>query len=514
MTVGTEKIKDLIIALVKAIKAHQMYGFSHPSFRTFFSTLQQKMKDTLDQSGFLEFQVEKFSINYEHLLVYEETDKDTSIAFRFFRDGIRAITFSEGLTPDELLQFVARIGAAARDQDLALTLWECNFSHINFYVVEEEDESLSYTIPEIPVFNIDYDAHVRDILTLERIDLTRPMDASLNGTDLASLQASIAAQNKTDLESAINTMLFCLADQVTPEISNSLLELLGQCITLCDFGNACRIIQALKDMPELKVVARFETEKIILGFRDIPDQIDERQFNDFLRFIAFFSPAAVPHLITMSTGIKNEKRAKTFLTQIARLAQGDLKLIYPFLDSSNRQEVINAIALIGLMRQSEALVKLRSFSNHTEPLVRIALIEALFNLGEPSAILPFVDDPEPAVRIHSLQALTAAQYRRAYKFLQQRLQSKDFLDREIAEQRELVTCLVSVGETHLVTRFLGRLLFKWLLFGRKKYRIMRKLAAYGLAQIGSEAARAILNQGARKSNRDIKQACMSALKES
>lgn len=514
MSAGTEKIRDLITALVKAIKAHQMYGFSHPSFRSFFTVLQQKMQATLDQSAFLEFQVEKFSINYDHLLVYEETDKDTSIAFRFFRDGIRAITFSEGLTPDELLQFVAKVGAAARDQDLALTLWECNFTHINFYVVEEEDESMSYTIPETPVFNIDYGAHVRDILTLERIDLTRPIDAALNGTELASLQASIAAQNKTDLESAINTMLFCLQFQMTPEISNSLLELLGHCITIGDFDHACRIVQALEGIPELKAIAHYETEKIILGFRDLIDQLDERPFNDFLRFIGFFSPAAVPYLISMSTGVKNEKRRQAILAQIARLAHGNLKLIYPFLDSPQQQEVINAIALIGLMRQSEALVKLRSFATHPEPLVRIALIEALFNLNEPTAILPFIDDPATAVRIHALQALTAAQYRRAYKFLQQRLKNKDFLARDIAEQRELVNCLVSVGETQSVTRFLGRLLFKWLLFGRKKYRIMRKLAAYGLAQIGTETARAILNQGARKSNRDIKQACLAALKES
>lgn len=515
MPLGSEeRVMELIMALVKAIKAHQMYGAQHPSFHGFFEPVVRKLSEYLDQIGLLEFQIEKFTILHDRRVVYEETEKDVSIAFRLFRDGIRDITFSEGLSAEELLQFITKISAAARDQDLALSLWESNFSHISFYVVEEEEETLTYAIPELPVYDINYGAHVRDILALERIDLVRPVDASLGGADLAALQSAVAAENNQDIASAIATLISCLRYQSSAEITGSLIELLEQCIDRRDFGNARRIVEALSACPDLKVIERFQSETVIIGFRDVPDQVDERGFNEFLGFIGLFSRITVPPLIIMSASVRNTERKQALRSRIAYLAQDDPELVHPFLLSPSIPELTNAIAILGLMHRSDVLERLRPLFVHPEPAVRSTVIEALFNLSEPASIMRFIDDLDPAVRIHALQALTASQYKRAFKPIQRRIQTKEFRLREIAEQREYITCLVGVGEPRKTIRFLEKVLFKWILFGAKRYRVMRKLAAYGLAQIGTDEALAILSIGRQKANRDIQQASLSALKGS
>ena len=60
---------------------------------------------------------------------------------------------------------------------------------------------------------------------------------------------------------------------------------------------------------------------------------------------------------------------------------------------------------------------------------------------------------------------------------------------------------------------LKKILFKWKLFGRRKYKIKRKLAAMALADLGSEEALNILQQGTKKRNKDIKLVCETALKQ-
>jgi hypothetical protein len=59
---------------------------------------------------------------------------------------------------------------------------------------------------------------------------------------------------------------------------------------------------------------------------------------------------------------------------------------------------------------------------------------------------------------------------------------------------------------------LKNLLFKRKWFGRKKYRVMRRLSAMSLSQIASKQALEILNKGMTKRDGDIRLACELALK--
>jgi len=507
-----ELVAEIIISLTKTIKAFQMYGISHPITKNFFIPFYQKIEEFLKNYKELSFRIERFTMLHSNLVVYEDKERDTSIAFKLFRDGIRNITFYEGLETDELFLFLETISQPLKEQDIALSLWECDFSHISFYVVEEE-ESLTYQIPETRIENIDYDTKITEMIQLEKLDMTKSIMPDLNPDELIILKSEISSDQKKEMQLlAINTLINFLNIEKSEEIINSLIELSEQCINNNDFYNARRIIHKLNAYPEFKIIERFENEVTILSFKNLPDTLNEKSFNEFIAFIGFFSKKTVPYLMTMISTVKRKERLESLRYRIAYICQDDPTPILPFLEDKNTTRLINAIAILGIMRLKETITYLRPLFYHAEPPVRMEVVTALAETNEPMVIFEFLNDTDPNVRIKVLQTLAQNRYPKIYPELLRRIKSREFPCLNFIEQKEFFNCLVVNGD-HTITKNLERFLFKWVLFGKANYRAIRKLAALALAQVGSEETLKILQKGIKKKNKEIKSACETALKQ-
>ena len=168
-----DEVDQIVIGFTKAFKALQMYGMNHSSFRGFYVPFYEKMAAFLKKYNQLAFVVEKFTMLQDNRVVYREKEMDLSIAFRLFKDGVRNIEFIAGLTSDELLLFLDVVSQPTKEYDVALGLWECNFTHITFYVVEET-EVLDYRVPDVPVEYVDYDEKLKQLILREKIDILVP----------------------------------------------------------------------------------------------------------------------------------------------------------------------------------------------------------------------------------------------------------------------------------------------------------------------------------------------------
>lgn len=508
-----EKIDDIMLALTKAVKAGQLYGMDHPSFRNFYTPFYQKLTDFLKMHNELNFEIEKFTFLHADRVVYEDKEKDINIAFRLFRDGVRNVGFTDGLTSDELLHLLEIISQSPKEQDIALSLWESDFTHINFYVVEEEEEVVDYRIPDLQVENIDYDATMNGIITKEKLDINAAIIPDLNFEELNSLRTEILNDEKRSiLPLAITTLTNFLNADKSQEVIDSLIELFEQCIDRRDFYNARIILHKFREYSDINVIGKLENETMIMGFVNLLNIPEDEIFNEFIEFLGLFSKKSIPNFLKIIASVGREDRLYAFRNQIASIAQGDPSYIAPLLQSENITTLINAIAILAIMGLKETTSLLEPIFEHPEPKVRTQIILALEHLAQPTLIAKFLDDPSSDIRIKALQALTKVKFPDIYPELLHRIQKKDFWDIDFAEQKEYFDCLVASGDDNL-TKMLKKILFKWLLFGRKKYRSMRNLAALSLAQIGNDEALEILRQGIRKQNRDIRHACEMALKE-
>uniref|UniRef100_A0A7V3VU69 HEAT repeat domain-containing protein n=1 Tax=candidate division WOR-3 bacterium TaxID=2052148 RepID=A0A7V3VU69_UNCW3 len=506
-------IQELGIDFIKAVKSAQIYQSNHPTFKNFFNQFYLNLKEYLKTNFEFTLQIDRYAIRYENRTIYEETEKDISIAFRLFKDGIREIKFSEGITEDELEIFLQVVSRSDREQDIALSLWECDFSHISFYVVEEEEEEkLAYSLPELPKLKIDYDEAVRGVLAKEKIDFADKISIELTPEELRSLETEISEiENQTAFNFVVPTLIDVIKNVKSKDILDSLGEILEICINNNDFYNANLIVNHLWNYMDINLIASIENEGMIMNFAPLIDTLDEQSFQDFIALVGFFSKKSIPYFIRIFKSINNETRLRMLMERLAYISQQDPEPVLEFLKVNDLKTLTNVIILLGLIKNPDAIVHLKNLIFHPSPLVRKALIEAFTEFNEAGAIVNFLDDKDMGVRIKALQAISKLKYPQIYQRLIKTIKQRSFLDLNYNEQKAYFDCLVANGNKRL-TRDLEKLLFKWVLFGRQRYLLKRQLSAQALARIGDARAIEILKKGLKKRNEDIRAVCETALK--
>jgi hypothetical protein len=506
-----DEIDQIILNFSRAFKALQMYGLTHASFRNFYFPLHEKLADFLKQNNELNLQVDQFTLLHDGRVVYREEEMDLSIAFRLFKDGIRRIQFICGLSSDELLLFLDVISQPVKDYDVALSLWECNFSYITFYVVEEE-EVLDYKIPDVPVQYVDYDEKLKQLILREKIDIDAVIIPDLKPEEVKNLMRSTTDEERASiLPMVIKTLTDFLRTDRSGEIIEGLIEILENCVNTKDFYNARRIAYKLRDYPEVNFIERFENATTILGFRDMLSVSKNELFNEFLAFIGFFSKKSIPFLMQLVPFTENADRLNALRHRIAYIAQDDTAPLADYLKNSDTDILINAIVILGIMKSSESAALLEPLFNHPSEMVRLEVIGALASIKSPEFIVRYMNDPSEEARIKALRLLSSLKYPQVYPVLLDNIMTKNFLNLNFAEQREYFNYLTANAD-HNLTGILKKLLYKRKWFGRKKYRTMRRLAANALAQIGTEETREVLKKGMDKRNQDIRSVCETALK--
>ena len=137
-------LRDLLRLLVKAQKGLRLYEANNAIAHRLEHELYAKLFAHLEEEGMFELTIQEFKILFAQDVVYEGSDRNDSLAFALFRDGIRRLSFHPGLEDQELHNFLSclnRAGAYSSEQDDLVTLfWEQDFKAIQYYAVEDLDK--------------------------------------------------------------------------------------------------------------------------------------------------------------------------------------------------------------------------------------------------------------------------------------------------------------------------------------------------------------------------------------
>ena len=137
----------LVGALAKAARAFTLYDPGNTLVRQFIGDYRAKA-DAATAQGPVTLEVKPFEMALGTEVVYREEDRERSLAFKLFRDGVRKLTFGRGVTVDELvrlLQILALrfVGIRQAEDDVVTLLRKAEFRGITFVAVEgyaPEDE--------------------------------------------------------------------------------------------------------------------------------------------------------------------------------------------------------------------------------------------------------------------------------------------------------------------------------------------------------------------------------------
>jgi hypothetical protein len=96
----------LLAALVRAARGVVLYDPGNAVVRQFLEDYRAKTRAALDRYGELSFEVRPFEMRVAGEVVYRDEDREKSIAFRLFRDGVRRLTLMPRVTWEELQQLL------------------------------------------------------------------------------------------------------------------------------------------------------------------------------------------------------------------------------------------------------------------------------------------------------------------------------------------------------------------------------------------------------------------------
>lgn len=136
LALDVKRVADWLSTLVKTVKATRLYLPNNPQLVRFQADLEARTWSCLKEIGDVPLVVQQFDFLFEGYSVYHNADRNDSLAFRFFADGVRGITVKEGLEAGELRSFLEVVRKAIDgpngQDDVVTLLWERDFRHIEY----------------------------------------------------------------------------------------------------------------------------------------------------------------------------------------------------------------------------------------------------------------------------------------------------------------------------------------------------------------------------------------------
>ena len=136
-------VKRVLTLLDKSAKSSRTYGTTNPVAQKFFQQLFECLTAHLTTYSKLAFLVQRSELYFNGEVVYrsEQDSSNESVAFKLYSDGIRELTFLEGLAAEDLSFLLDSLWDSLdpeeSDDDIVTRLWSKNLSTITLVTAEE-----------------------------------------------------------------------------------------------------------------------------------------------------------------------------------------------------------------------------------------------------------------------------------------------------------------------------------------------------------------------------------------
>ncbi len=136
-----DKVRAIFASLSKYIHAKTIYASNNPHVGKFAGVFYDSFKTIFKHEKELVLTIEQYQIRWNDEVVYNNTEKNTSIAFLLFKDGVGEITIYSAVKQTELDHFVDliknEIYNPSAHLDIVSRLWQAEFKDIHYRVFDE-----------------------------------------------------------------------------------------------------------------------------------------------------------------------------------------------------------------------------------------------------------------------------------------------------------------------------------------------------------------------------------------
>ncbi len=540
-------VTDLLKAFVKAMRAHQLYMANNPMHARSLETVKHAFAAIWERATTIKLQVTETELKWEGRVVLHENDRTSdNLAWLFFKDGIRELTFLQGFENEDLaglfdiLQRVRKAGAD--DDDLLTLMWECEFSTLQYKYVD----LLAENAPSIEAMNTGgpkekllspAQAESGGVeTTTSSITQLSDFDSALyflDDREVEYLQGEIAREFSTDLRPAvIASLLDVFENQKDPTVREEICGLLDYFLLILlsttQYRNAAYLLreatvtahrapdilepqkQRLTQLGELMSDPK-PLGQLLQALEDTQLRAPQMELDELF---AILQPRALETLLGWIARSNNTELRMLLELAATRLASANSGELIRLIGSDDEAVAMEAIRRAASLKSPAAVPSLGKMLTVGEPEMRVAAVNALTEIGSPGAMQMLeraIIDEDREVRIVAVRALGARSARSALPRIEVAIKGKDLRDSNLTEKMAFFEAygLLS-GEAGIP--LLDGLLHAKGFMGKKDDSEIRACAAMALGKINSPKALDSLNRAAGEKDVIVRNAVSRAIR--
>lgn len=529
-----ESAREVMRTLTKAVKASKMYLPEHDICRRFRDEFAARLLRHLDEHRILPLTAKGYEFLVGNTTVYEEAARFENLAFRCSADGLRALTFHQGLTREELDAVLGVLTAESRplDSDMVTRLWEQALPHVTYEIAEIKDgeggrEPVLSSLPpasasaagsDRPSSNKEAASPAPDLEAIPEIPI-QPSHAVFTLTDeeIASLRQQVVDDTTQDyVEQLIDILISILAldddEQSFLEVLQVLDDIVATCVRQGEFrrakGIVARLIVLRDDRARISERSR-ELIRVVwtqLGSWERVGVLEEalnRQGpwdrESLAAYLGVLPPTASDALITLLEHTQTATGRRTVCDALTGFGADGVETILTRLPAAPWYVARNLIYVLGALKDARAWPALEVAMRHAEVRIRKEALKAIESLGPEHvnhSLPKWLGDTDETVRVQVLKLARRHQAPGLMAALSEAIADRGFVRRSEAEQREWFEALAAAGgDAALPTlqRFLTpERAWPWIWVTRHDPRARHAVAA--IRRIGTPAAAAVLQE--------------------
>jgi hypothetical protein len=545
-------VENLLSTIGKSLRAFNMYQANNPVFQRFQQALRDAFEGIWDQADELTLAVTEEAFRY-HGHEFQVGSGRDSLAFAFYKDGIRHLTFLPGFE-DEVDTFLNSVNRAMRRaadaDDLITVLWEEDFVSLQYGYVDLLAEGLA--IPEDPqhepvLLEGGFASEIpeaeeggeetaaptgagllRTGLTMEDFDETLYF---LDQAEMATLQTEVDIEMERNLRRDVLNALFDRLEEPSQDRQSEILDIVDQLLPLFlsrgDMANAGRILDELDRLqgkgtidPTLQdrveqVFDRLSAPEVLEQFvQAVEDGAVSPESDEVNLFFSRLHAQAMPILIRFSEMSESEAVRSRLADAIDGLAGRYPNEVSAMLGSDEPTLVAGAARVAGRLGLAHAVPALHAALNRSEREVRLAAVQSLVAIRLTPALHALstaLQDDDREVRIAAAKALGAVRFASARAAFEKVIDGRRIRDADLTEKMAFFEAYGGLGGQAAVDKLTEILNAKGFL-GRRNPTELRACAALGLGSSGTAPAREALERAQYDEDPIVRNAVVRALK--
>jgi hypothetical protein len=540
----------------RTLKTCRLYDASNPTVVRFRQEIATALNQLLGEHGAIDLTFTAEDVLCEGVSLYPAKSRDDNIAFPFFRDGIRRITFSPGIETRELESVIDGVllvtGQNLEHNDLVTLLWEAHLPHIEIDYIPAEPDIGTATdgeegVPWPTAAALDEAEEAARTAEAPQVDVSPETTAYLPRSDdwtvgeltaeieaafeeLQSLapgevhrfqqeylherQASIVATSTEVVRAYLSSEG---GTQDCAEILRFLPRVLRQAFVQGSWREAAEVVALLEwgqspDWTKQTFAQELLQPISVSSVRERLEQQEPEMVADFIMFVRLLGEPAVDLLNLVLAETQNPRHQKLLTDAIVELCHDNPERLAPWLSDPRWFVVRNIVQILGSIGGDSIVGLLRPLTEHPETRIRLEVVAALRNAKGGQArrlLIGMIDDADTRMFCSVLHLLSQERDPEIAQHLFTMMLDPEFEKRPPEEKRAIYSAVGGTGGDEVVPELEAEL-NKGNWFSRTQ-EAHRQAVARCLARIGTPLALQALHQGAASRRAPVRKACEDAL---